>query len=307
MGVTGKTIEARLYRGVGLLLGLLVVVVWRLLARPRSPESALVLLLFGTGLALSTAVEIIAGFSPADVGRMNAVFKFYMQVWVLWAVASAIALIGLRDRIAALRRPGQSKWWGFALAFLLACCAVYPLVSTRGKIAERFDRSIPPTLDGTAYMETAVYHEDHPQAVRKMDLRFSRDLKAIEWIWDNVDGSPVIAEASVPLYRWGSRVSIYTGLPTILGWDWHETQQRWGFRYMIEDRVRDLRALYSDVNRERTLQLLNKYDVTYVYVGDLERAFYPEEGLRKFDAMVGTDLDVVYDQDGVKIYRVRGK
>ena len=47
--------------------------------------------------------------------------------------------------------------------------------------------------------------------------------------------------------------------------------------------------------------------MTYVYVGDLERAFYPEDGLRKFDLMVGSDLDVVYDQDGVKIYRVRGK
>jgi uncharacterized membrane protein len=156
-------------------------------------------------------------------------------------------------------------------------------------------------------MESAVYREDHPQAVRKIDLPFERDKRAIEWIWENVQGSPVIAEANAPLYRWGSRISIYTGLPTILGWDWHQTQQRWGFRYMIEDRMRDLRALYSDVNRERTVELLNRYDVTYVYVGDLERAFYPEEGLRKFDDMVGRELDLVYDRDGVKIYRVRGK
>jgi uncharacterized membrane protein len=121
----------------------------------------------------------------------------------------------------------------------------------------------------------------------------------------------VIAEANVPLYRWGSRISIYTGLPTIIGWDHHQKQQRGdyvpGMPQVVDERVRDVRALYSEVNRAHTLQLLSKYDVTYVYVGDLERAFYPEDGLRKFDLMVGSDLDVVYDQDGVKIYRVRGK
>ncbi|HEY3083461.1 MAG TPA: DUF2298 domain-containing protein [Chloroflexota bacterium] len=297
------------YALAGLLLALLLVVLWRLLARPRSPESALILLLFATGLALSAAVEVVA--LDGDVGRMNTVFKFYLQVWVMWGVASAVALVGLRDRVITLLRPAPGRWWAITLAVLVGCCALYPLISTPGKVAERFDRSIPPTLDGTAYMASAVYREDHPEAVRKMDLIFSRDQRAIEWIWDNVVGSPVIAEANVPLYRWGSRISIYTGLPTIIGWDHHQKQQRGGYvpgmPPVVDDRVRDVRALYSDVNRERTLQLLNKYDVTYVYVGDLERAFYPEEGLRKFDQMVGSDLDLVYDQDGVKIYRVRGK
>jgi uncharacterized membrane protein len=114
----------------------------------------------------------------------------------------------------------------------------------------------------------------------------------------------------VPEYRWGSRIAIYTGLPTLVGWPHHEKQQRGnyapGVPQIVDDRVRDVRTLYTDVNRERTLQLLDRHEVAYVYVGDLERAFYPEAGLRKFDAMVGTDLDVVYDHDGVKIYKVRG-
>jgi uncharacterized membrane protein len=156
-----------------------------------------------------------------------------------------------------------------------------------------------------AYMATATYREDHPTTRRVTELRFERDRKAIHWIWENVSGSPVMAEGNAPLYRWGSRIAIYTGLPTIIGWDWHQTQQRWGFRHMIEERMRDLRALYTDTNHERTLALLRQYDVSYVYVGDLERAFYPEDGLRKFDGMVGRDVDVVYDDDGVRIYRVR--
>jgi len=287
-----------------ILLLLLALVVWRMLRRPRTHESAFLLLLFGTGLALSTAVEIVA--LDGDVGRMNTVFKFYLQVWIMWSIAAAVAAVAMRERLFAVVRAGAFRAWGITLLVLVVAAAAYPIVSTPGKAAERFDRTIPPTLDGTAYMETAIYREDHPTTVRVTELRLSRDLRAIEWIWDNVDGSPVIAEANVPLYRWGSRISIYTGLPTILGWDWHQTQQRWGFRHMIEERVRDVRALYSDEDLARTRGLLRKYNVAYIYMGDLERAYYPPGGLAKFDRMAGADLDIVYDADGVKIYRVRG-
>jgi uncharacterized membrane protein len=52
-----------------------------------------------------------------------------------------------------------------------------------------------------------------------------QDSQAIGWMQENVQGSPVIVEATLRnLYRWGSRVSIYTGLPYVVGWLWHEQQ-----------------------------------------------------------------------------------
>jgi uncharacterized membrane protein len=100
-------------------------------------------------------------------------------------------------------------------------------------------------------------------------------------------------------------VSIYTGLPTIIGWDWHQTQQRFGFRYMVDERMADLQTLYSAPRPEQAIPLIAKYHVGYIYVGELERAYYPDVGLRKFDDMAANgQLELVYDQDSVRIYRV---
>ena len=39
---------------------------------------------------------------------------------------------------------------------------------------------------------------------------------------ENIQGTPVVLEAQTPEYRWGSRVAIYTGFPTVVGWSWHQ-------------------------------------------------------------------------------------
>ncbi|HEY3107592.1 MAG TPA: DUF2298 domain-containing protein, partial [Chloroflexota bacterium] len=288
----------------GLLAALLIPTTWRLLARPRSTDDAFLLLLLATGLAIGLGVELIV--IDGDIGRMNTVFKFYLQVWCMWGIATAVALVAMRDRLQAIRRGGLARWWALAVLLLLIGTCFYPVIATRARIADRFERDVPPTLDGSAYMESAVYDDSHREALRPSRLRLANDRRAIEWIWANVPGSPVIAEGNAPLYSWGSRVSIYTGLPTIVGWDWHQTQQRFGFRYLIEDRLRDVRVLFADPSPQRALEVISRYDVRYIYVGELERAYYPEAGLRKFDQMVGRDLELVYDQEGVRIYRVLG-
>jgi uncharacterized membrane protein len=147
-------------------------------------------------------------------------------------------------------------------------------------------------------MERAVYVD------QGADLQLPSDLKAIRWLQDNVAGSPVILEGWAPLYHWGSRVSIYTGLPTVIGWDWHQIQQRWAYQDEVQQRVQDVKTMYVGTSIPQTVELLRAYQVRYVYVGELERAYYPGPGLAKFDAMVGQYLELVYDQDGVRVYRV---
>ncbi len=98
-------------------------------------------------------------------------------------------------------------------------------------------------------------------------------------------------------------MSIYTGLPMVLGWDWHQSQQRWAYRHQVEDRKRDVAAMYSTEDQGQTLDLLKKYQVRYVYVGQLERAFYPGPGLQKFEALAAREaLKPVYRNQEVTIY-----
>jgi len=274
----------------------LILLRWRM-----EPKRRFVWLLFGMGLALSLGVDLFV--LRGDIGRMNTVFKFYLQIWVLWSVVAAVALSHVTERLRHWASRRRRLWYG-GFATLMFLASLYPVLATRAKINDRFDPSVGPTLDGMAYMKRAVYFDGEP-----IELKW--DYEAIHWLLDNVKGSPVIAEANTEsrgLYRWGSRVSIYTGLPTIIGWRWHQVQQRSAMpETWIDERIRDVQRLYSDTDTQVALEILRKYEVSYVYLGDVERIYYPGPGLDKFEVMRAQgQLKLAYHNERVRIYEVLG-
>jgi uncharacterized membrane protein len=246
-------------------------------------------------MTLGVEVLVIQG----DIGRMNTVFKFYLQVWMIWGVAAAAALAWM---IPCLWRwqSGQGLWLGI-LAVLLFSAALYPPLATWAKINDRFDNVEGPGLDGTAYMQTASYYDPNGQ---EYDLKW--DLEAIEWLQDNVVGSPTIVEGHTPEYRWGGRYSINTGLPAVLGWNWHQRQQRAAAgEQEVWNRVNDVTTIYNTPSTEAAESLLREHNVRYAIVGPLERANYQMEGLAKFEDMVNEGkLIPVFRNGGVTIYEV---
>jgi hypothetical protein len=103
------------------------------------------------------------------------------------------------------------------------------------------------------------------------------DFKAIRWMQDNIEGSPVIVEANVPEYRWGSRYTIYTGLPGVLGWRWHQFQQRVSAENnQVDQRLFDITSFYLTQSIEEAADFLERYDVRYIVVGGLERTYYAQ-------------------------------
>ena len=293
-GVTGSTIPFAL-----LLLVLAAASGMRHLSSgvPDSRQVAFATLLVCAALCVVIGLDIFR--VEGDIDRMNSVFKLYLQVWVLLAIAAAyLGWRILRSGVEAKATPGPWRAaWGWALALLVFAAAVYPVLGTQARLKTRFD-VLPLTLDGMAYMRTAVYNDSNGP----IDL--SADYEGIRWLQDNVEGSPVILEGLTPNYRWGGRISVYTGLPTIVGWRWHQEQQRWGYRWAIAERARDVDRIYSTPDAGEALDLMRKYGVEYVYVGELERLYYPAQGLAKFDADMANALEQVYSTDQVSIYRL---
>jgi uncharacterized membrane protein len=265
------------------------------LAHWRRSDRALQAALFGVALFATLIPEFVA--LQGDIGRMNTVFKFYLQAWVLLSISTAVALGWLvrragRDALLRQVRPA----WMLLVALLVLAAVAYPLLASKGKIGLRF-ADLPLSLDGMDYLDYAQYIDDGK------DLNIAGDAGAIRWLQDNVVGTPVVLEGRSPVYRWGSRISIYTGLPTILGWDVHQSQQRAGYPGMIQERIADVERAYASPNPQDAVGILRTYGVEYVVVGGLERAYYPASGLSKFGGM--PELRLAYDADGVQIYEVQ--
>ncbi len=158
--------------------------------------------------------------------------------------------------------------------------------------AQRFDPS--PTLNAlTAYQD-----------------RWPREYEAVRWLQREAERGSVIVEA-VPLGPDGrpqgdydplvSRISRMTGLPAVLGWPGHEHQWRGDPFDPIAERARDVDTIYRGQDLVEAQRALDRYDVTYVIVGDLERRTYGLEVADRFAAF----MDIAYENDGVVIYTSR--
>ena len=296
-GATGYGTVALITSVLALLAPL---VVWEV--RARGEGSALRLLLYlviAVPLLLGIVVDLFTFAN--DIGRMNTVFKFYLQAWVLLGIASAYAL--WRLRFGGVFSPRLLRWgWQAFMAALVAAVLIYPIMATPVRARDRFDTGIPPSANGMTFMDTASYHDGDVDTW--LDLIWDRE--GIEWLQDNVAGSPVIVEGLTQLYRWGNRVSVYTGLPAVIGWDWHQKQQRWDYQWAVDQRRREVDAFFNTPSVEDAQRFLRRYNVGYVYVGQLEKAYYSEIGLNKFFAMEGAGLRIVFANKFVRIFEVAG-
>jgi YYY domain-containing protein len=243
----------------------------------RAQSSTLfVLLIIATGLVLTLSVEFI--YLRDTFGtRMNTVFKFYYQTWVLLALASAYGVYHIIERARGLGRP----LFLAGVAVFSALGMVYPLVAGFDKAG---DFAHQPTLDGLAWVR-----------------RHSPDeYGAVQWLNRHVRDTSIILEATGGSFTEYARVSSRTGLPTVLGWGGHELQWRGNYEEPGR-REPDINTIYSSLDTQQVLTLLEKHAISYVYVGPLERGKYNPAALAKFDRF----MEVVFQQANVTIYQRR--
>jgi uncharacterized membrane protein len=170
--------------------------------------------------------------------------------------------------------------WGALTVTIIAAALVYTVAAT-------FERT--GGFTNTRRMDGFV----------NVQTQYPDEYNAIRWLNDNVSGAPVILEAVGDGYTDYARISSRTGLPTVLGWPGHERTWR-GSEKPFAGRQDDVARAYVSTSPGEAKEILDKYDVEYVYVGRLEKEKYGEVGLAKF----ATFMDVAYRNDSVTIYRM---
>ena len=254
-----------------------------------SQKLAFPLLLLFMGFAIIAGCEIvyIQDFYGHPLERQNTIFKFYYQAWVLLSIGTPVAILSVRRRQRQCFSKSARFAWNIGLIGLCGVCCLYPVLATYEK-TNHFRGSkhggLPyiPTLNGISYI--AYRHPDEYEALR--------------WIQDHLEKDALILEATGRPYSFFGRVATTTGRSTVLGWGNHESLWRDQSWKSIQKRTEDIKMMYEETDKRKTRDLLEKYQIGYIYVGTLERETYAAEGLEAFRR----EFPVVYENKQVKIY-----
>ena len=305
--ILARTGAERLTRGqrglFALLFGLLVLALGLRAGNPAAaPVRTFALSLFAFGLllllrrttpgedrlplALATfSFAVWAGCETVFVwDRMNTLFKFYLETWFLLSIAGGALLARLFSGEAGAGRRARQ----LAVVLVGALAGATSLAAVVGAVSMNRVNGPRGTLDGTAYLDRLAPEEK----------------AAFDWLNRTVRGIPVLCEAWGASYGEYSRVSMNTGLPIVIGWEYH-VQQRSHSKAEVEKRIAEVETVYRSSDRTRVEEILKRYRVALLYVGPLERKTYAGGNLVRFREWSDL-LAPVYENPAVSIFAVKG-
>jgi YYY domain-containing protein len=223
---------------------------------------------FGLLILLSCELFYLKDNMGDTYFRMNTVFKTYLPAWILLGTA-AFVMVG-KWLSESRRIPSISKRQ--TTIIVVSVVSVLFLLPFVIPVNQNYGTG---TLDGLAYL-----NDSHPG-----------DAAAVAYL-RTLMGNEILVEAEGGDYTYYSRISSFTGIPTIIGMPFHEYMWRSDDTGWFSSRLADVKLIYE--NPEKTVPLMKKYNATLLYVGDAERERYeimiPTEGLEKIYSDMGTDI-----------------
>ena len=257
--------------------------------RGAQPAAAFALLLMGLAFYLLLGAElfhIVDSFGGAW-RRMNTVFKFYYQAWLLLGIVAAFAVYSLLNAKTQRRKGAR----GFLVFIPLRLCA---FASLSLLIAASFYFTAGATIDRSS----AVHGQRTLDGLAFLKQSDPGEYAAIAWLRDEAEPGRIV-EAVGDSYSDYGRISAATGKASPLGWKGHEVQWR-GSHEAFAGREEDIAAIYSGTDADSARQLLEYYGVRYVYLGGRERQTYGVSALPHY----GNFLKTAFQQDGVIVYEL---
>ncbi len=261
-----------------------IILFFILIAKSRkiSTSDIFILLLIITSTLLIIIPEFlyIKDIYPAHY-RANTMFKLVFQSFIMLSISTGYIII----RLIQTLKKNQKRRYLYHLFILLmtplfSLIFIYPYFAITSYYGELLQDK---GLDGTMYLQK----------------KYPSDAAAISWIQKNINKQPVILEAQGDSYTDYGRVSANTGLPTVLGWTVHEWLWR-GTYDIPAPRIEEIKKMYESSDLQLTKKLLKKYNIRYVFLGDLEREKYPKLNEKKF----GKLGMIIFQKDETKIIRL---
>lgn len=258
--------------GAALLAVLVAITFTATLTRPRAERVLWLLAAGGFGCLLAAEVGLVKDeFLGGPYARLNTIFKFAYHAWLLLAVFGAVVLASSR---AWLPRGPRIAWLAVAVG-LIGVGLGYVVPATYTRKSAFADG---PHLEGRTWLARMA----------------PGDVRAIDWIRANTDPDDVVVEAvgdEYSPYGYG-RVSTYTGRPTVMGWEFHESE----YNHPPQTRRADVQALYTTRDPAVAAAMIARYRIRYAVVGPLELTSYGEPG-----ALTGAGR-VVFSAQGTTVY-----
>jgi YYY domain-containing protein len=286
-----------------IILPLIVMSIY-LLVKEEDPSIQFIYLLILLGALLSLFCELFYiqdsfGITSPQYIRFNTVFKIYVQHWIVWALAAGAAFYHLWNRgvreaqedVKDMKDMGDMNDMadvakkGFAIISIILVLAAlsYPVFATYSRSGNFKGQ---PTLDGAAYLKQ----------------QYQNEYNAIMWL-DNLSGTPVVLQSPGQAYKLNTHVTAFTGLPTVLGWAGHEKNWRNGAD-IVNERWYEVPRVYTSSDVDTVNEILDKYNVEYIYVGGVEEERYGGHDARKVFMNNQDRFRLVYFNPNVHIYQV---
>ncbi len=236
-----------------LFLGLLAArAAWKSLHSPEGDGAgvfAAFLVLLGLGMIGGCELVYFKDSYGQDLQRMNTIFKFYHQAWPLIAIGGAVFAGRALPAGGRKRLPQRALLTACAL-----CAALWPLNAAVSRMRQK---------DGPLSLD----------ARGPLARRSGGDAAVIDWLLHNARVGSVVLEASGDPYSEFARMASHTGIPTVLGWANHEGLWR-SNEPDVADRLARIKLFYTTPDPRIAWDTIQRYGVTYVILGDMERRLY---------------------------------
>lgn len=120
-------------------------------------------------------------------------------------------------------------------------------------------------------------------AIRYLDVVSKADYEIVTWLNENVEGTPLVVEFPGRTFVHGTpRISMLTGLPTFLGWDFH-VQLRGAKTIEIDQRKREISEFYQTRDPVKAHSWAREKQIRFIVIGEREYTHFPELNINFFD------------------------